>query len=358
MSKLEKIDKNFKVNSSIEREGLTFYDIKEEPFSVHGLLREDDAWVRMPTEVASSVNEGVAWLYRHTAGGRVRFVTDSPYIAIKSIQPKAEIPALTPLPGKSGFDLYVGYGENMMYRCTFRPDANERAGFEAYVDFPSHAEKRLITINFPLYNGVDELYIGVKEGSLLEKAPDYTIKTPFVYYGSSITQGAAASRPGNEYQGFLSRRFDADFINLGFSGSARGEDLMAEYIANLDMSLFVYDYDYNAPSAEHLEATHERMFLTVREKHPDIPIIILSRPNYKVPDDDARCKVIKKTYENAVARGDDNVYYVSGKELMALCGAEGTIDNIHPNDLGFFSMAQTLTPVIERIIAEGKLKFN
>ena len=134
--------------------------------------------------------------------------------------------------------------------------------------------------------------------------------------------------------------------------------MMAEYIANLDMSLFVYDYDYNAPSAEHLEATHEKMFLAVREKHPDIPIIILSRPNYKVPDDDARCKVIKKTYENAVARGDDNVYYVSGKELMALCGAEGTIDNIHPNDLGFFSMAQTLTPVIEKIIADGKLKFN
>ena len=146
MSRLEKIDKNFEVNSSIEREGLTFCDIKEEPFSVHGLLREDDAWVRMPTEVASSVNEGVAWLYRHTAGGRVRFVTDSPYVAIKSIQPKAEIPALTPLPGKSGFDLYVGNGENMTYRCTFRPDANERAGFEGVIDFPCHTEKKLITI--------------------------------------------------------------------------------------------------------------------------------------------------------------------------------------------------------------------
>lgn len=358
MKRADEIDKNFKVETNIEREGLTFYEITKEPFTVYGLMREGDAWVRMPGEVAKAVNDGVFELYKHTAGGRVRFVTDSPCVVIKSIQPQAEIPALTPLPGKSGFDLYVGSGENMIYRNTFRPDARERAGFEASVDFPRQPGKKLITINFPLYNGVNELYIGIKEGSLLEKAPDYTVKKPFVYYGSSITQGAAASRPGNAYQGFLSRRFDADFINLGFSGSARGEAVMAEYIAGLDMSLFVLDYDHNAPNAGHLEKTHEKMFLTVREKHPDIPIIILTRPNYKIPDGDARSAVIKKTYENAIARGDDNVYYLCGKELMALCGDEGTIDDIHPNDLGFYSMVEALSPMIDKIITEKKIRFD
>ena len=98
------------------------------------------------------------------------------------------------------------------------------------------------------------------------------------------------------------------------------------------------------------------MFLTVREKHPDIPIIILSRPNFKLSDEDARYKVIKKTYDNAIARGDDNVYYIPGRELMRLCGYEGTVDNCHPTDLGFYSMAQVLIEQIEEIIAKGKLK--
>ena len=355
MKRADEIDKNFKVETNIQREGLTFHEITEEPFTIYGIFREGEKWVRLPDAVAASVSDGVHSLSKHTAGGRVRFITDSPYVAIKTKQPTYYGMDHMARTGASAFDLYVGKCESSKYVNTFRPPVTPAPGYESVIDLGA-PQKRLITINFPLYCEVHEILIGLKEGCVIEKAEPYAFSTPFVYYGSSITQGGCASRAGTSYQGFISRKFDADYINLGFSGNARAEDPMIEYVAGLDMSMFVYDYDHNAPNAEHLEKTHEKMFLAVREKHPNIPIIILSRPNFKISDEDARYKVIKKTYDNAIARGDDNVYYIPGRELMRLCGDEGTVDNCHPTDLGFYSMAQVLGEEIEKIITEGKLK--
>ena len=139
-----------------------------------------------------------------------------------------------------------------------------------------------------------------------------------------------------------------DHINLGFSGSARAQVEIAEYIAKLDMSIFVYDYDYNADDPEFLEATHERMFKTVREKHPDVPIIMMSRPKFCLDGEELkRVEIIKKTYENAKSRGDKNVYFIDGRDLCKYCGDEGLVDNIHPTDHGFASMARVLGDLIE-----------
>lgn len=134
---------------------------------------------------------------------------------------------------------------------------------------------------------------------------------------------------------------------------------MIEYLAGLDMSLFVLDYDHNAPSNEHLLATHEKLFMRMRETHPDIPIIIMSRPkpySYLNAMERGRADIIKATYENAKARGDENVYYIPGWELCGICGGEGTVDGTHPTDLGFYSMYVRLADEIKSIIDSGKLK--
>ena len=83
--RIEDIDSNFKLETSINREGLRFLNAAEPPFNVHGLIRISDRWVRMPLDIAEKVNPGVYQLAKNTAGGRVRFTTDSPYVAI-SIQ--------------------------------------------------------------------------------------------------------------------------------------------------------------------------------------------------------------------------------------------------------------------------------
>ncbi len=343
---IENVDKNFKIETKIDKADIRFFNILEEPFSIHGVFHEGDRYRRMPESVAKSISEGVYSLHANTAGGRVRFKTNSPYVAISAKMDNVGRMSHFALCGSSGFDLYV----NNQYKASFVPPFDSRVGYEGVKEL-DNSEMKEIMINFPLYSDVMELYIGLAEGSVIEAPTPYSNEKPVVFYGSSITQGGCASRPGNSYQGFISRALDLDYINLGFSGNAKAEDEVAEYIASLPMSIFVYDYDFNTPSYEHLVATHEKMFLKIREAHPDIPIIILTAPKFdKVGGMKRRRELIRQTYENAKARGDKNVYFISGEDLLELCGNEGTVDSTHPTDFGFFSMATVLTRLLKTII--------
>lgn len=355
MAGIDKLDKNFVIETQIEREGLTFFQITEEPFSVYGLIRENDEWVRMPDTVAKSVSEGVHSLSKHTSGGRVRFVTDSPYIVIKAETPGAYMMPHMPETGLGGFDLYESNdGRAESYVKTFIPTVPPKPELEGVIDFLEPRE-RVCTINFPLYCPVKNLYIGLKSGSVLKKSPEYDISLPFVYYGNSITQGGCASRPGNSYQAMITRRYNADHVNLGFSGNGKGEPEMVEYIAGLAMSAFVMDYDHNAPTIEHLRKTHKPLFDAVRAAHPDIPIIMLSRPKPKLTKEEVvRADIIKETYDTAVASGDKNVYFIHGTELAELCESDGTVDGCHPNDLGFYSMYVRLARLMDTLFEVKK----
>ena len=348
MSDITKVDKNFIVDTKIEKSDIVFYDVKEKPFDLRGVIFENGKFRRMPEADAKAVSGGVSTLHSHTAGGRVRFITDSPYVAIN-----VKYGALSKMPhfaftGSFGFDLYVKRDGVESYYNSFVPPVDIKESFEKVINFAEYKEREF-TINFPTYSEVCELYIGLSDKATVKEPSPYKFEKPFVFYGSSITQGGCSSRPGSCYTALVSRKFDSDHINLGFAGSAKAEDAMAEYISHLDMSLFVYDYDYNSPNAEHLKQTHEKMFKTVRAANPDLPVIILPRPNYGVTDEDARHQIIKKTYENAVAAGDKNVYFISSRELMDDCKYEGTVDNCHPTDAGFASMAKAVSEVIEKI---------
>jgi lysophospholipase L1-like esterase len=143
-----------------------------------------------------------------------------------------------------------------------------------------------------------------------------------------------------------------DYYNFGFSGNAKGDMNMAEYISGIDMSIFVYDYDHNAPSPEHLESTHEPFFKLIREKNPDLPVIMMTRPAITYTESDKRRReIVLATYQNALKAGDENVYFIDGEVFYGehdreLC----TVDKVHPNDLGFYRMAQVIEPVIKSIL--------
>ncbi|MBR5134268.1 MAG: hypothetical protein IKV35_01585 [Clostridia bacterium] len=345
-------DKALRVEATVERDGMRFYDIEQDPFSIHGVFRDGDHFRRIPKAVSETVSEAVDWLGNNTAGGRVRFVTDSTRVAII-----ADMWALGKMPhfaltGSVGFDVYADDGSGDRYAGSLIPPFDIENRLEAMTWLGKPAE-RVVTVNFPLYSGVKRVLIGVEDTATIKAAPRFSDERPVVFYGSSITQGGCASRPGNSYQAILARRLGFDYQNLGFSGSAKAEDTMIDYLASLPMRAFVMDYDHNAPDVAHLEKTHEPLYKAVRKAHPDIPIVMMTRPGYRYNDEELeRLAIMMRTYERAVAAGDTAVYVIDGRELFGEEFAEvATVDGCHPNDAGFFAMARRMEPLMKEILA-------
>lgn len=354
----EIVDRNLQVNKNVDETGARFYSVREDPFDVYGLYnyRTEKTFKRLPDEL-SDLSWGIKNLYRNTAGARVRFSTDSDYIIIRAKMSQISKMPHMPLISSAGFDLYTDCKESGISWFTdiFRPDIDMTDGYESKI-FVRGKGIRYYTINFPSYSSVDDLEIGLKEGSFVGGGLKYRDILPVLYYGCSVTQGACSSRPGNAYQNIVSRRTNTDFINLGFSGWARGETELAKYMSTIKMSAFVSDYDHNAPDVEHLKNTHKNMYEIIREKNPDVPYIIMSKPDFfrlvgeDIGTNAERRDVIYETYRYALKNGDKNVYFLDGSSMF-ISGEEDmcTVDNAHPNDYGFYLMANAVEGTLHRI---------
>lgn len=372
MFDISNIDENFKVNNNLP-EDIYFYDCFTEPIEINGLYLDNDenVFTRLPERFMerNDINDALKYLMYDTAGGRIRFATDSPYVAVVVELLHVINMMHMPATGHSGMDIYtckIGCND-YTYKKTFMPKSTINAEDKVYsglceLELYDEHKKHEVMLNLPLYNGLVSVKIGIKKGCKLFSPVSYKIDKPVYFYGSSITQGGCASRPGNTYMGYISRWLNIDYVNLGFSGSAKGETEIAEYIASKEMSAFVLDYDANAPSEEHLEKTHYPFYKKIRDSHPDIPIIIISFPRFdkrpfitsltsnKCTKDQCVCNnIILKTYMKAIEEGDKNVYYIDGSTVFGTEDQDGcTVDNCHPNDLGFYKMAKTIYPVFKK----------
>lgn len=351
MGRIEDIDKNF-ASKTVEYEGMTVYDVQKAPFKIYGLLQPSRGhYERMPQQIADKANVSVQQLNSNTSGGRIRFQTDSQRIIVSAILPTVCNFPHMPLTGTSCFDLYA----DGQYVDIFRPEfagknKDESDRYDATI-FLGDKRVRDIVIHFPLYNEVRDVFVALEEGAVVLPGAQYEYKKPVVYYGSSITQGGCASHPGNCYPAIISRRLNCDYVNLGFSSGCIGEQIMGEYIAGLEMGVLVYDYDHNAGDIGLLKATHEACFKTIREKRPDVPIIIVSAADRHLGTHKERREIIRSTYENAIKQGDRNTYFLDGQDIYREVGVDlCTVDAIHPNDLGFWCMANKIGDAVKAVI--------
>lgn len=348
------IDRNLRVETSLDLPATDWRSAKCGAFQLYGLYQPlaDGVFRRMPESIAVATNEGVTHLHTNTAGGRIRFRTNSRYVALKVVMPNpCVMPHMAAL-GSAGFDLYLSDGQTARYRGSFFPPVDIHGGYESVVWFESAAERDIL-LHMPLYSGVGELYIGLEAGASLLPGSGYRAEKPVVFYGSSITQGGCASRPGCAYTNLISRMLNIDHLNLGFSGSARGESIIADYMASLEMSAFVCDYDHNAPSPEHLEKTLWPLYEVIRRTHPDIPFLFVSKPDFcRDPKTGALCRsVIQRAYARAVSGGDANACFIDGETLFdGPFYTECTVDGCHPNDLGFSRMAAVIGRQVARML--------
>lgn len=326
------------------------YSYTDSPVKIFGLplFEENHKLERLPEELRRKL-PSLDFYGRRCFGARLCFRTDSRRLIIKSL-----FDSISPDVGMSiyacqSFIVTCGSHTQPKYLGRVRP-AGDYSELTAEAEFFLSGEMQDITIWFPRNEIINKLTIEIEETAKIEAPTPYKF-APMLFYGSSITEGGHAEKPCNSYNSLLSTWLDADFYALGFSGSAHGEPEMAEFIADIPMSVFILDYDHNS-SVEELRERHEPFFKIVRSKKPTLPIVMLNRPLFENRDEyDQRREIIRTTYKNAVQNGDRNVYFIDSEyffpdEIKSLC----TTDDTHPNDFGFFMMAKNIYPVLSKIL--------
>ncbi|HNX26415.1 MAG TPA: SGNH/GDSL hydrolase family protein [Phycisphaerae bacterium] len=351
---ISEIDPNFK-SVRIGESDFDFYDVLESPVQITGVFwnKSENCFSRLPDEVlAAAGNELLVYLSRCTAGGQIRFTADSKRIALKfELFDNVDMLHM-PRSGSSGFDLFF---EGEFIGKAWQSDFAKPQDQCIIADNQPRSQRREYTINMPLYNGVRRLYIGLLPDSRLG-GPISGPRKKICFYGSSITQGGCASKPGNAYTSMICRWQNLEQLNMGFSGNAKGEPAIAQYIASQKPDVCVLDYDHNAPTLSHLRTTHEPFFKIIRKALPSMPIIIVSRPNKNDGNEEygsyrQRRDVIKTTHDNAAAGGDKKVFFVDGSCIMDGPDSSAcTMDGIHPNDLGFFRMACVIGEKVKKAL--------
>ncbi len=351
-----KVDKNF-AEVKVQDRLVRYYDALDNPaFVVEGFpWRNGRELLRVPGELLKDKLPNLATLARCTAGGAIRFRTNSKYVAVKVEGIFADMNHM-PRNGSAGVDIYEFANGKWTFRGVTGPKSNDvykTRCYEGLIRRWGNGQMREFMINLPLYSRVTSVQIGLEPSAAFEKPLTWKIAKPILFYGSSITQGGCASHPGNNYPSILCRELSVEQINLGFSGNAKGEPALAEAIAKLDLAAFVMDYDHNAPNAEHLQKTHAEFFRIIRQANPKLPILLLTRGDGPSP---ARTAVIKATYDAAVKAGDKHVYFIDGKEYFAHLPDPGLalVDGCHPSDFGFYLMYEKVLPVLKKALAEAE----
>ena len=340
---------------------MKMFSCHDSPIRVFGLMNfyKNGSLMRLPEEMMEKMPQLRQFGSRST-GGRVCFRTDTKNLYVKLVSKTFIRDVFSTQVASSGLDVYVGdRTEGNFIGSVFPTGLRGTDPLVSEKTFTLQGKMTDITIYMPKNEILDHIDIGIDDDAAMEAPAPYENKNPVIFYGSSITEGGCAGRVGNAYTAALSRQLNMDYINFGFSGSAKGETEMAEFIAGIPMSIFVMDYDYNAPDAEYLAQTHEKFFRIIREKNPALPIIMLSNPNYRIKREESekRLAVIRLTYENAVANGDRNVYLVSGENFYTESDPYAcTVDGVHPNDCGFYHMTKevrkTLEPIFRSVCRE------
>jgi len=346
------------VAAAVGQDGLEWHDALLPPFLLEGFpfRRGSGPLFRLPQDIVTVLPPLLVHVAAQPAGAGLRFAAAGNRLAGRVQLGRNETSRNCTTAATHGIDAYIDGPLGWTFVGNLSPETPRRR-WSAEVRLPQPlaqalgAAPRQWLLHLPLQNPVTGLRIG------LEGPPQTPrrrrLAKPLVCYGSSITQGFCASRPGLSWSNLVARALDAELIPLGFGGSARGEPAVAKAIGGLDASCLVVDYDHNAPDAEHLRRTHLPFLRIIRKQQPRMPIVIASSPNFH---GDARYWGERRAVIRASARAlGGPCRFVDGATFHAVDSwADTTIDRCHPNDLGFREMADRLLPAIQAVMRAAR----
>ena len=304
---------------------------------------------RLPAKAQKTVTPAVWGLSRDSAGMMVRFKTDAKAIYCRYDLAKANLalPAM-PATGVSGLDLYAR-DEKGQWRWVACPKPDKQHVEAVMINDLAPGEHEFAAY-LPLYNGIEKLEIGVPKEAKFEGLKPR--QKPIVFYGTSITHGANASRPGMVHTAILGRRLDRPVLNIGFSGNGRMDAAVGDLINELDAAAIVIDCLPNMQPAD-VTAKCVPLVKQLRSKHAATPIILVEDRRFtnswitpgKAKFHDDNHAALKKAFEQLQAEKVLNLSYISGDALYGT-DAEGANDASHATDLGFMRQADVFEPVL------------
>ncbi len=360
-------DKNFEIKK-IDDDGIVWHNVKlTDVVKLYGLnwLEENKNFYRLPLAKKPALEPicpNVVRLADCTAGVQAHFKTNAKRIYIDvEIVSKENLSGMTPI-ARAGFDIYVGKTfEDLKFFGSSAFVPTETKYRHKFVNY--YEEDALCVINFPLYTGVKNLWIGVEEDKYLVPHETFKNKERVICYGTSITQGGCASRPGLNYTNLLSRMMKVEWLNYGFSGNAFGEAELIEVLAEIkNASLFIIDYEANSGTNGKLVLTLKKMLEIIREHNQSIKILVISRLPYlfdEIVVEWGKARNILRQFQADLVnelrdKGDKNIFFLDGSKIFGKDYHEFTVDTVHPNDLGFMKFAETVFEEINLIMKSGE----
>jgi hypothetical protein len=338
----------------IEDDGLAWHDVREWGVEGRAFADTESYFDRLPGRAKGIVRDDVWNLSHHTTGMSARFDTDAPVIHVRYALASTSL-AMSHMPatGVSGVDLYArdDAGRWRWLAANFPESARITSKLIDGVD----PRLRAYHLNFPLYNGVKSLEIGVPRGATFQPTAPRTDR-PLLFYGTSITRGACASRPGMSFVNLLGRRLDRQMLNFGFSGNGRTEVGVARFLAELDPAVFVLDCIPNTSADEITPRTVEVVRL-LRAAHPKTPVLLLEDRTWAnaplVPRLQAyhaeKRAALRKAFEQLLSEGIALLFHQAGAKLVGADG-DASVDGSHPSDLGMLRYADVLGPRLRQIL--------
>ncbi len=335
--------------------------LRQEGWKVEGRIWDQGNYARLPERAKATVRPAVWGLGQQSAGLCVRFWTNASEIHLDyQLAGNLSMPHM-PATGVSGFDLYRRSREAGRYWVACTKPTSHKSQVKLVSGMAVDARvPQLYTLYLPLYSSVDNLRIGVPEGKTLLPARADALK-PIVVYGTSIAQGACASRPGMAWTNILGRKLDWPIVNLGFSGNGRMELEVIDLLVEKEAAMFIIDCLPNL-NAEQVKQRIGPVIDRIRESHPQTPILLVEeapRSNARwLPAQQKSLKAEWAALRSEFDRrktSDSKLFYLKGENLMGSDG-EATVDAVHPNDLGMMRYATAYEPVVRGILAAESVR--
>lgn len=340
---------------TIDESDIVYIDFLKHPeffFGNVNLSTDNVDFCKFPNSVKNNMghygkfaSDSMANFHSASCGVRIRIKTTSNRLIFK-VQLKRKWGFLKLVNWSSmGFDVYGLNGDNYVHRTVFAPQDGQNIFAEVVVP-PDTGE---LCIFLPSYNTIQKLFVGIEKESSIEPI-DYPLENrlPVVFYGNSVTQGAAASRSGNAFPNIVSRKLNRDIINISCTSCCRGDLEMADLIGKINCHSIVIDYTRNAYNLRVLRLSHERFYRQVRKYHPDTKIILMTSEIFDYwKDPHAFDKVVVETYENALKR-NENVGLIYQCKLFDKSEHNYiAIDAAHYCDYGMFKVADEICKLID-----------